>query len=116
MASANQFDGDRNAGVKDSSGNFWWIATHIEDVSPEEMERRSEAYMKKQSGAENSRTSNWHERGADLAPQLNLTTKAQRTQRRLCLYLQIFFVSFAPSWFTDFHPIVVMNDFSRKSE
>jgi uncharacterized glyoxalase superfamily protein PhnB len=52
MAPANQFYGDRSAGVKDSAGNFWWIATHIEDVLPEEMERRSEAYMKKQSGGE----------------------------------------------------------------
>lgn len=41
----NQFYGDRSAGVKDQFGNQWWIATHIEDVSPEEMARRSEAYM-----------------------------------------------------------------------
>jgi PhnB protein len=39
-----QFYGDRNAGVKDSAGNYWWIATHVEDVSPEELKRRSEAY------------------------------------------------------------------------
>ncbi|MFZ1280336.1 MAG: VOC family protein [Ignavibacteriaceae bacterium] len=38
---ANQFYGDRNAGVQDPSGNKWWIATHVEDVSAEEMERRS---------------------------------------------------------------------------
>lgn len=37
---ADQFYGDRNAGVKDPSGNSWWITTHVEDVSPEEMERR----------------------------------------------------------------------------
>lgn len=48
MPPADQFYGDRNAGVKDASGNFLWIATHIEDVSPEELERRFEAYMKKQ--------------------------------------------------------------------
>lgn len=41
MEPANQFYGDRNAGVQDPSGNKWWIATHVEDVSPEEMERRS---------------------------------------------------------------------------
>lgn len=41
MEPANQFYGDRNAGVKDPWGNEWWIATHVEDVSPEEMERRS---------------------------------------------------------------------------
>jgi hypothetical protein len=26
--------------VKDSAGNSWWVATHIEDVSEEEMARR----------------------------------------------------------------------------
>jgi uncharacterized glyoxalase superfamily protein PhnB len=41
MEPANQFYGDRNAGVQDPSGNFWWIATHVEDVSPEEMKRRA---------------------------------------------------------------------------
>ncbi|HUP46822.1 MAG TPA: VOC family protein [Thermoanaerobaculia bacterium] len=35
-----EFYGDRSAGVADSTGNLWWIATHVEDVSPEEMERR----------------------------------------------------------------------------
>jgi PhnB protein len=39
---ADQFYGDRSAGVRDFSGNQWWIATHIEDVSPEEMKRRME--------------------------------------------------------------------------
>jgi len=40
MEPANQFYGDRNAGVKDPQGNSWWLATHVEDVSPEEIERR----------------------------------------------------------------------------
>lgn len=40
---ADQFYGDRNAGVVDASGNQWWLATHVEDVSPEEMQRRQEA-------------------------------------------------------------------------
>lgn len=39
---ADQFYGDRNAGVKDPSGNCWFIATHVEDVSREEMKRRAE--------------------------------------------------------------------------
>ncbi len=38
---ADQFYGDRSAGVADPSGNSWWIATHVEDVSREEMERRA---------------------------------------------------------------------------
>jgi PhnB protein len=37
---ADQFYGDRSAGVRDQFGNQWYIATHVEDVSQEEMERR----------------------------------------------------------------------------
>jgi PhnB protein len=40
MAPMTAFYGDRSAGVKDPTGNQWWIATHVEDVSPEEMQRR----------------------------------------------------------------------------
>ena len=42
------FYGDRHGGVRDASGNQWWIATHVEDVSPEELKRRHEEYAKKQ--------------------------------------------------------------------
>jgi PhnB protein len=37
----NQFYGDRSASVKDASGNVWFIATHIEDVSYDEIQRRA---------------------------------------------------------------------------
>jgi hypothetical protein len=30
----------RHDGVKDPCGNIWWVATHVEDLSPEEQERR----------------------------------------------------------------------------
>ena len=40
---ANQFYGDRTAGVEDSQGNSWWLGTHVEDVTEEEMERRMKA-------------------------------------------------------------------------
>ncbi len=40
---ADQFYGDRSGGVRDIWGNEWWMATHIEDVSQEEMERRMKA-------------------------------------------------------------------------
>lgn len=33
--------GERYGGVRDPSGNIWWIATHVEDVSAEEQERRA---------------------------------------------------------------------------
>jgi len=35
--------GDRSGGVKDPQGNTWWISTHVEDIAPEEMERRMKA-------------------------------------------------------------------------
>jgi len=38
---ADQFWGDRIAGIKDLAGNTWWIATHVEDVDPEELARRA---------------------------------------------------------------------------
>ncbi len=43
-----QFYGDRHGGVKDPAGNIWWIATRVEDVSPDEMARRHEAFVKAQ--------------------------------------------------------------------
>lgn len=38
-----QFYGDRNGSIHDPFGHVWTISTHVEDVSPEEMERRAEA-------------------------------------------------------------------------
>ncbi|HTW38392.1 MAG TPA: hypothetical protein VMD49_07480 [Steroidobacteraceae bacterium] len=37
----NEWYGDRSAGVEDSQGNQWWLASHIEDLSPEELESRA---------------------------------------------------------------------------
>ncbi len=42
-----QFYGDRTGFIQDPFGHFWSVATHIEDVSPKEMEAR----MKKMSQA-----------------------------------------------------------------
>lgn len=39
------FYGDRSGGVKDPCGNVWYIATHIEDVSPAELKRRAQQAM-----------------------------------------------------------------------
>lgn len=35
-----EFYGDRMSGVQDPTGNKWYFATHVEDVSEEEMARR----------------------------------------------------------------------------
>jgi PhnB protein len=40
---ADQFYGDRTGGVEDPFGHVWYIATHVEDVSPEEMKKRAAA-------------------------------------------------------------------------
>jgi uncharacterized glyoxalase superfamily protein PhnB len=37
---ANQFYGNREAGVRDPQGNTWWIAREIEKLSNAEVERR----------------------------------------------------------------------------
>jgi len=42
-APRNEFYGDRLAGITDPSGNMWWFATHVEDVSEEEMAKRRDA-------------------------------------------------------------------------
>lgn len=42
MKPADQFYGDRNAGVKDAFGNQWWFATHIEDLTDEEIGKRAQ--------------------------------------------------------------------------
>lgn len=47
MRPADQFYGDRSAGVKDQFGNQWWIATHKEDLSKEEITKRMDDHMKK---------------------------------------------------------------------
>ena len=39
----NQFYGDRTGSVLDPFGHLWSIATHVEDVSPEEMGKRMKA-------------------------------------------------------------------------
>jgi PhnB protein len=40
-----QFYGDRSARFEDPFGHRWDVATHVEDVPPEEMEKRAAAAM-----------------------------------------------------------------------
>ena len=51
MEPADQFYGDRTGGVKDATGNSWFFGTHVEDVAPAEMQKRAEAFFKKQGKA-----------------------------------------------------------------
>ena len=43
MPLANQFWGDRYGQVQDPYGHMWALMSHVEDVAPEEMERRAKA-------------------------------------------------------------------------
>ena len=40
-----QFYGDRSGSIEDPFGHHWYIATHIEDLTPEEIKRRMDAEM-----------------------------------------------------------------------
>jgi PhnB protein len=46
-----QFYGDRSGTLRDPFGHVWNLATHKEDLSPEEMHRRAQAAMKQHAGA-----------------------------------------------------------------
>lgn len=47
MEPAAQFYGDKSGGVKDPGGNSWFVSTHIEDVKPDEMQKRANEFFKK---------------------------------------------------------------------
>ncbi|MGB2886644.1 MAG: VOC family protein [Candidatus Acidiferrales bacterium] len=50
MPVQDMFWGDRYGKLKDPFGHHWGVATHKEDVAPEEMERRSAAFFAKAAG------------------------------------------------------------------
>jgi PhnB protein len=45
MLPQDMFYGDRSGTLKDPFGHAWMLASHIEDVSPKEMAKRSKAAM-----------------------------------------------------------------------
>jgi len=51
MPLADMFWGDRFGKITDPFGHQWGLATHVEDVAPEEMKRRSEEWTKKMAKA-----------------------------------------------------------------
>lgn len=46
MEMTDQFYGDRSGAVEDPSGNQWWIASRIENLSHEELLERARKYRK----------------------------------------------------------------------
>src|SRR5262245_50298888 len=47
MPVKDQFYGDRSGGVTDPYGHVWYLASRIEEVSEEELQRRAKAYSQK---------------------------------------------------------------------
>jgi len=47
---ANQFYGDRTGGIDDPFGYHWYVATHVEDVPPDELQRRAAKAMSEGGG------------------------------------------------------------------
>jgi PhnB protein len=43
----NQFYGDRSGSFQDPFGHVWHVATHVEDVAPDEIAKRAAAAMAK---------------------------------------------------------------------
>jgi PhnB protein len=50
FAVKDQFYGERSGRFTDPFGHVWVLSTHIEDVSPEEMQRRYDDFMKQPAG------------------------------------------------------------------
>lgn len=48
QAPADMYYGERGAAVKDPVGNHWYIATHTEDLSPEELTQREAKFAQQQ--------------------------------------------------------------------
>ncbi len=44
MPLADQFWGDRTGCIEDPFGHNWWLAQHIQDLTPEEIQKGSEAF------------------------------------------------------------------------
>ena len=45
MPPQDMFYGDRHGGVRDQNGVEWWFATRLENLSPQELERRHADYL-----------------------------------------------------------------------
>jgi PhnB protein len=47
-----QFYGDRSGTLVDPFGHVWTVSTHIEDLTPEEINERMASFMQNQSGGQ----------------------------------------------------------------
>ncbi len=52
MPVTDKFYGNREGGVRDPFGVTWWIATHVEDLTPEEIAERAAAFFNSPTASE----------------------------------------------------------------
>jgi PhnB protein len=52
MPMENQFWGDRAGAVADPAGFTWWIATHTEDLTHDEIRQRADEFFKQMAGSQ----------------------------------------------------------------
>jgi PhnB protein len=45
MPLENQFSGDRTGCLEDPFGHHWWLAQHLQDLTPEELQKGAEAFF-----------------------------------------------------------------------
>ena len=45
MPLADQFWGDRGGSLEDPFGHHWWLAQHIQDLTPEQIRKNADAFM-----------------------------------------------------------------------
>ena len=48
---ADQFWGDRTGCIEDPFGHQWWLAQHIQDLTPEEMQKNAESFFSQMQSA-----------------------------------------------------------------
>ena len=51
MPVADMFWGDRGGNVSDPSGHRWWVATHKEDLTPDQIKQRAQKFFAEQAKA-----------------------------------------------------------------
>ena len=77
-----QFYGDRSGQLEDPFGHLWWVATHKEDVSPEEMQKRMQAMLDTEQYVKSVSTVRRHSGrlGAICAPRRREASQATRAR------------------------------------
>jgi len=71
---SNWFYGDRTGRLADPFGHLWIVATHVEDVSAEEMQRRMDAFAREQAATVSQKEAATAIESVPLAPEFHSIT------------------------------------------